>query len=215
MGDVMTEQLKQFIQNNKDLINQNSKESWEEIYKSLRTREFKGEFTECILASGIEDPAQILGYMPDRYLRLSHIREYTIPEGLDYISTSAFARCNDLTEITIPEGVETIYDYAFYRCTNLKRVVIPDSVTSIETKAFAECTSLTDVTISANCKFLTYVWTFNGNRDTRAFSKCSNLTQITFKGTMRQALNIGVKKKRWREGSPIEKIICTDGVIEL
>ena len=176
---MISNELKEFLQDedNQDLINKNTKDSWEEIYEKLLSKgEIIGEFTQTILDAGINDPASILGYIPKRYLRLSHIREYTIPQGLKYISKSAFARCNGLTEIIIPEGVETIDSYAFYDCENLKRIVIPDSVTSIDTKAFAECTSLTDLTLSANCKFLTYMPTFfEENRDTKAFSKCSNL----------------------------------------
>jgi hypothetical protein len=44
------------------------------------------------------------------------------------------------------------------------------------------------------------------------------LTEIKFKGTKKQAIQLGIgnrSRKKWRDGSSIEKIVCSDGLIEL
>lgn len=51
--------------------------------------------------------------------------------------------------------------------------------------------------------------------DKYAFNGCSSLKEIQFKGTKKQAIKSGLEMKKWREGSVIEKIICTDGEIVL
>ena len=67
---------------NLDLINQNTKESWEQIYKKLFYEKFRSEFTKTILDAGINDPAGILGYIPSEYLRESNITNYKIPDSV-------------------------------------------------------------------------------------------------------------------------------------
>lgn len=49
-----------------------------------------------------------------------------------------------------------------------------------------------------------------------AFDNCVSLKAITYTGTEKDALTrLKVRNKRWRDGSPIKKIICTDGEIIL
>lgn len=159
----MNAELKQFINENVDLIDQNTKESWEQIYKQLRYSplwELTCEFTKIILDAGINDPASIMGYIPEYYLRKSNIQKY----------------------------------------------IIPDSVTTIGSWAFCSCESLTSVEIGDN---VTSISVF-------AFSGCCSLKEIQYKGTKREAITkLKVKNKRWREGSAIEKIICSDEEIIL
>ena len=130
----MSPELKQFIKENKILINENTQESWEEIYKKL-SYTIKGEFTQTLLSAGI-DPAVILGYIPDHYLRGSNIQNYKIPSNVISIGNDAFISCHNLTSITIPDSVTTISYRAFINCDSLTSVVIPDSVTSIGNWAF-------------------------------------------------------------------------------
>ena len=80
---------------------------------------------------------------------------------------------------------ESIGAGAFSSCDSLTNVVIPNSVTSI---------------------------------DDLAFKACEKLTYVKYLGTKREAIKLGIgdkSKEVWRRNSAIEKIICTDGVIEL
>lgn len=176
----MTDELKNFINENIDLINENSKESWQEIYNEISTEWYNiGKFTEIMLIAGI-DPASKLGYIPEFYLFDTSITDYKIPNGVTSIRTCAFRECENLISVEISDTVTNIGDYAFLRCKKLKNVAISASVTTIASEAFREC---------------------------------KKLKQLHYKGTKKQ-FNDNLKA-RWIEYSSIQKIICTDGVIEL
>lgn len=204
----MTQELIKFIQKNKDLINENSKESWEEIYNKLVNNFIlKGEFTEIILSAGI-DPAKILGYIPNYYLCRSNVTNYKIPNSITSIGNSAFSNCYNLTSMIIPDSITSIGAYTFYNCISLTSIEIPNSVESIGSGAFYKCSSLTSVVIPDS---VTSIGDY-------AFRDCNNLKEIAFKGTKEQAIQLGIgnrARKKWREGSSIEKIICNDGEIIL
>ena len=104
--------------------------------------------------------------------------------------------------------LSSIGDYAFYFCDRLTSATIGNRVKYIYESTFNGCPDLTQVIIHSD--FI----------DTHpySFSYCENLKDIQFKGTKKQAVESGIGNKRrklWREDSPIDKIICTDGVIEL
>lgn len=177
---MMDEQLKKFIEENINLIEKNTKESWGEIYKNIYY-EYTGEFTQIMLEAGI-DPADVLGYIPVNYLNRCNIQNYEIPHI-----------------------VTDIGDYAFCYCSNLTDIEIPNSIIKIGYCSFAYCRSLENVVIENN----------RINIDDYAFQYCDDLKEIIFKGTKEEAIKCGLMKKKWRRGSPIKRIICTDGVIDL
>ena len=178
----MNEKLKQFINENIDLINENTKESWEEIYKkSNQYYLLTGRLTNTLLTVGI-DPASILGYIPVNYLGKGDIQNYKIPHN-----------------------VIDIGDYAFSYCDKLENIEIPKSVLKIGYCSFAYCKSLNYVVIENNMIDV----------DDYAFQYCDNLKEVIYKGTKEEAFKCGLMKRRWRRGSPIEKIICIDGEILL
>lgn len=252
----MDEKLKNFINENLDLINENTEESWEEVYRKLAQLStlLIGKFTETMLSAKIDDPAILLKYIPKYYLVDSSIQQYTVPDTVTSIGNQAFKNCSSLTSIVIgnsvkdidfgafdgcrslmiikiPDSVTSIADSAFYYCTSLKTVVIPNSVTYIGDRVFYNCNSLTSVIIGDSvinigdyafdyCDILTRVTIPDSLRSIgdKAFSNCTKLKEIYFKGTKKQAIQLSIgnrTRKKWRENSAIEKIICTDGVIEL
>lgn len=203
---MMDIKLKIFINENLDLINENTKESWEEIYNKI-PQMIIGEFTKTILDSKINDPASILGYIPKNYLYTSYIQEYEIPNIVTSIGSSAFCGCS-LTSVKIPDHVISIGEDAFDSCKALTNVIIGDSVTHIYGHAFNHCSSLTSVVIPNS---ITYI-------DGYTFYNCTKLKEIKFKGTKKEAIQCGIgniSEKKWREGSAIEKIICNDEEIIL
>ena len=140
----MTAELQKFINENIDLIDKNTKESWEQIYEKLPIL-ITGEFTKTVLDSGINNPSIIMGYIPNNYLRKSNITSYKIPSNIISIGDYAFFQCSNLTNITIPDSVTSIGSWAFYRCDSLKSVEISDNVTSIDGYAFSYCKSLKEI----------------------------------------------------------------------
>lgn len=178
----MSPELKQFIQENKILINQNTKESWEKVYKKSNQHYLLiGELTTTLLAAGI-DPANILGYIPVNYLNGGDIQNYKIPHTVIDIGDYAFCYCDKLANIEIPRSILKIGYCSFAYCKSLKDVVIENSMIKI---------------------------------DDYAFQYCDSLKKVIYKGTKEEAFKCGLMKKKWRRGSPIEKIVCTDGEINL
>ena len=203
------EKLKEFIRKNKELINQDTPESWKEVYDNLIfTSIFEGAtivgmFTNMMLEIGI-DPAATMKAIPEGYLYKQSLENYKIPEGVTSIGSYAFYECSSLTSVTIPDSVTSIGAEAFNHCSGLTSVTIGNSVTSIGYEAFYDCSSLTSVTIPNS---VTIIGGY-------AFSDCSELTTISYSGTKEQWKNIN-KQSSWSSHSSIKYIKCSDGEIIL
>lgn len=76
--------------------------------------------------------------------------EYTVPDNVTSIYTSAFRYCNNLTNVIISNTVKEIGYNAFEYCDNLTNVIIGDDVTVIGERAFEGCTKLTDIYVNEN-----------------------------------------------------------------
>jgi hypothetical protein len=137
----MDSRIKEFIENNIDLIENNE---WEEVYLNTKSDIPVGELTTTLLEAGI-DPLNYLNYIPYKYMVLAPIKEFKIPTGITSIGDLAFFSCINLTSITIPDGVMSIGEGAFEDCSSLTSVTIGNSVTSIEKYAFWDCSSLTNI----------------------------------------------------------------------
>jgi len=94
--------------------------------------------------------------------------EYTIPNSVTTIGSSAFSACGNLTSIIIPNSVTIIEYLAFYGCSGLTSVTMGNSVTGIGESAFEGCSSLTSITIPNSVTSI----------DWSAFSNCSSLTSF-------------------------------------
>lgn len=119
------------------------------------------------LCNNITEPvynAHVFAYLPKYYSD-----EYTIPEGIETIVSSAFDDCYLLTAVNIPNSVTSIGNKAFKFCVNLSKLEIPNSVTHIGESAFTSCASLTSITIPGS---VTHI-------GESAFSGCFNLTSVT------------------------------------
>ena len=114
---MIDEQVKQFIEDNVELIEQNR---WEELYQ----KDFPYSFTETLLESGINPLKQGLNYIPEYFLY----------------------KCKVIEEFIIPNNITTIGNLAFCDCTSLTNVVIPNSIKNIGVWAFSDCKSLTSIT---------------------------------------------------------------------
>ena len=127
-----------------------------------------------------------------------------IKEGTKSVSTCAFASCNKIVNVTIPYGIERISERMFLWCDNLKNVSIPDSVKKIDEFAFQGCKSMTEITLPNSVTRI----------EDGIFYDCSKFTSITFKGTKEEWNGIS-KSNNWNVGSSVQKVICTDGEIEI
>jgi ubiquitin len=146
----------------------------------------RAAFGDCIKLTTIEvgaenvNYADVNGVLFNKEKTLLHTYpagktgdNYTIPNSVTSIGSSAFYGCTSLTSITIGNGVTSIEEQAFLGCSSLTSITIPDGVTSIGEQVFNRCTSLTSITIPDGVTSIGFA----------AFYNCSSLTSITFLGT--------------------------------
>ena len=67
--------------------------------------------------------------------------EYSVPEGITYIDSFAFAYCNEVDKINLPQSIIAIGKYAFDGCRKLEVININDNI-RIDGRAFTNCMSL-------------------------------------------------------------------------
>lgn len=181
MAGLTNYEIKQFIEENKSLINENTPESWKQVYENTKnlSTPMIGKFTRMLLDIGI-DPASVMGYIPVGYLNKQADIDYKIPNNVTTISRASFFGCNGLTDIVIPNKVLAIGDGAFEHCEGLRNVTIGDKVEYIGNSAFSMCTNLEQVIIPNSVEIISG-W---------AFSSCENLSRIFYTGTVEQWLHV-------------------------
>ena len=70
---------------------------------------------------------------------------YTIPEGVERVSSCAFYKNETLTKIDIPSTLKEIGDMAFFKCENISLVTFPDGLEKIGSDAFSYCQAMQPV----------------------------------------------------------------------
>ena len=176
------EQVESFIKQNIDLINQGDKDAWEKIYDRAKGELdiYVGELTQMFLDSGI-DPLIYLSYIPSFYMHSNtYLKNFTIPNNINFIGGAAFSGCSKLKEIIIPDNVTNIDYRAFRNCHDLKKASF--HCTEIGGEAFMD-SGLEEIYISNNVKEIL----------PRAFYNCYYLTEIIYEGTPEQFKKIGIR----------------------
>ena len=198
----ISEELKNFINENIDLINENNKESWEQLYQSLNNPIYIGRFTEILSAANI-NPIEKLDYIPCSYMYGLDITSYIVPSNITRIERSAFSECTSLTHILFSDNLTYIGNSAFYDCNKLSKIILPNSVTFIGSGAFSTNTSLVEISLSDNiksigdltfqdCKNLVNIKIPDGviSIGKYAFVNCDSLVDVTIPNTIKK-ISIG------------------------
>lgn len=215
----MSPELKNFINENIDLINENSEESWESLYSillAINEAGLVGEFTKVVLDSRINDPAFILRFVPWGYLAQTEIIKYNIPYGVVKLNGSSFLECAKLESISIPETVAHIYMSAFESCTRLKNVVLPESLKKLYAYAFKNCRNLQSINIPKKLIAIETATFYNSGLKSivlpdfietlgdRAFSSCKLLEYVELQGLPSNYIGENI----FTDCPRLEKIIC-------
>jgi hypothetical protein len=200
----MNEEIKQFIEQNIQLIDECDFKKLYNQASSIFDDEEIPELTKIFLTSGI-DPLLYLTNVPERYCSDLSIKEVTIPSNIKIIGTSAFTNCHDLKSVVFKEGVDEIESRAFSSCESLTKIYFPDSLSQLNAEVFQDCSNLEEVSIGKNIK---YVGSY-------AFARCSKLHQIEYRGTSAEWNKVARKSINWNTLSTITKIKCTDKVVKL
>ena len=144
----MIPELKQFIEENIDLISDND---FNAVYNKIKSYNFTRIFTEAMLKAEI-NPLNYMEGVPSHYLYASNIQHFDIPVGIIVINKYSFADCYQVDEITIPEGVIKIGEGAFINCHALEKLYLPSTLQYIDIGAFQGCRNLKEVTFAGTTK---------------------------------------------------------------
>ena len=112
-------------------------------------------------------PESVIDIESSAFSYCSNLNYVTINDGVSRIRSSLFAYCTNLLTVSIPNSVTRIDSCAFEH-SSVSNIVIPDSVTTIGDSAFAYCSSLTNIKIGNNVKSIGE-W---------SFSYCSSLLDL-------------------------------------
>lgn len=231
----ISKELQKFIEDNIDLIEKNTKTSWEEVYMIIHDPEYAlhptdiGVFSDLMLNID-ENPLKYLDYVPPYFLCGTKRTQIDIPEGIEIISTGAF-ESSSIMDVTIPETCKTIEERAFYECFSLEEIFIPDSVDEIMDSAFAS-TSIKTIQLPKKLQYIAPDLLYNTNVEELTIPVSVKsisyhafydtiLDDLIYEGTKAQWKNID-KEREWDmlfEGSDehprVKRVHCTDGVINL
>lgn len=144
----MIPELKQFIEENIDLISDNE---FNDVYNKIKSYTFTRLFTEAMLEAEI-NPLNYIEAVPSRYLYESKIQHVDIPVGIIVINKYSFADCRQIKEVTIPESVIKIGEGAFMNCHSLEKLHMPSTLKYIDVGAFQGCMNLKEVTFAGTTK---------------------------------------------------------------
>ena len=135
----ISEKLKFFLEENKDLINNYQ---FEELYKNSSIN--SKDITEILYKAGL-DPLHHMKNIPVNFAFNSDffIGKLIIPGNIKSIGGDAFAYNKNLTKVIIKNGVEKIGLTAFRSCPNLTSILIPKSVNKIATGLCSFCPNVT------------------------------------------------------------------------
>lgn len=103
----------------------------------------------------------------------AHAADYTLPNGTEIISNSAFRGCEVLAHVTLPTSLRQIKQSAFFDNINLEEIVVPRGVTTIENSAFSGCSRLSRAELPTTLTSIGYL----------VFNDATNLTQVVVKAT--------------------------------
>lgn len=213
----MTTELAQFIQKNKDFINEGNMRATYMVCPAL----LRSELTDALITAGINctkgmsvipssfaKSLKIPSFIvPQGVVRIdnygfkgSHLLDIELPDTLQYLGSEVFSFCEYLKDIRIPDSVTEIEDSCFMGCTNLEKIILSKRLLFISPSMFTQCSSLRDLTIPSSVVQI----------NTAPFSKCYNLTKLNYEGTVEEWDNIE-KSDTWNLHSSISRIICTNG----
>lgn len=217
--------LEKFIDENEELIDQNTKESWLTVFSKFEDEypeDLAGQLGSLLLDSDA-DPCAIIGEVPRRFLQYQkQITSYEIPKNCTYIGMSAFEDTS-ITEIEIPNRV-TALDYLAFGGSKLKSIKLPNSVKALENAVFHSCKELEEVDLGnlvylgedcfVDCIHLNKVIIPNTifRLELTCFYGCNRLKEIIYKGTIEEFENlVSDDLDNWKLSY---KIICSDGIFE-
>lgn len=151
------------------------------------------------------DPLLYLDKIPDGYYLLDNMMTDFVSSTNSNIKEIGYkaVSASDVQTVTITSNIESIDMDAFSECGFLQRVTILEGCKVIDEAAFYDCEELFQVSLP---KSITHL-------GSQVFGRCESLKQIDYAGTKADWHKIKIHKSFIM--NYVEKVNCTDGVIEL
>lgn len=130
-------------------------------------------------------------------------KQIILPNDRPLIITNGFRNCQVLESVNV-EKITEMGSYSFEKCYLLNNLSF-NSIVEIPANCFIDCSALTNLTLGST---LTEI-------KAGAFVNCSHLTEITYNGTMAQWGAITLGTNWYDSDTPLTKINCADGTINL
>ncbi|MCR4959194.1 MAG: leucine-rich repeat domain-containing protein, partial [Prevotella sp.] len=105
-----------------------------------------------------------------------HLVSVSLPDDVTSLGASAFYDCTNLEEVNLPSGLKTLAGYMFWNCKHLKSITIPEGVTHLGNHLFNGCASLTSVTMPESVTTTDY----------SIFENCTSLKNVTLSPILEQ-----------------------------
>ena len=116
----MTEQLKQFLLNNKNSLEEDDFRTLYKNWSKYIDSDDVSDLTDVFLEVGI-DPLNYLPEVPTKYAYYSKLlTKLVIPSHIDRILPFAFMGCYNLKEVILPTSIKIIGHFAFDRVTGCR-----------------------------------------------------------------------------------------------
>jgi hypothetical protein len=96
----------------------------------------------------------------------------SLPETVEFFTSSAFNNCTKLKEVSLPNALAVLPNKIFQNCVSLGKVTISKNVHTIGVDAFQSCSSLKEIKVETENKKYTSVRGVLYNRDTTILIKC-------------------------------------------
>ena len=149
----MTEEIKDFIRDNIQLIDENR---WDDFYWLVSHDHttfshiwMVGQLTEFLISC--DCTFDTLTHIPEGFLFNSHLSDVEVPSNVLTIGYSAFAE-SDITTIKLPKNCCSIQDRAFAHCKLLRCIQIDAKAVNISIDAFYDCDSLRNIIFNGTMK---------------------------------------------------------------
>lgn len=174
MDRLILKKIKEFVDENKEIINENNfKEVYNKLY--MEPTQMIGSFTQLFYKAGI-NPLQFLNHVPSSFLGMTDTTSFVIPNHITTIGNASFYNCVKLEKIKLPNNLYTIGSKAFAYCSHLKNIKIPAKIEKIENSTFEGCSRLESIYLNKDLKLI----------DEKVFLYCDNLKNIYFKGNFEE-----------------------------
>lgn len=171
--NIMDESVKNFIEDNIDLIENNEFEKFFEIAYSNSVTVTISDFTTVFVDAGINFLDHMKSVPAWCFNNLRNIDTIVLPHNIESVEFSAFYG-SSLKNISIPDSVKSIDHHAFTK-TNLTSIVFPKSCSVVERAACSDCLYLKTATFEGNAEI-----------GYSLFENCTQLETVEFKEGLKQ-----------------------------